>query len=185
MAVALLGVAGWVDAVGFLHFRHVFVSFMSGNTTLMAVSLGTEAWGDAGTILLLLGLFVLGVFAGTLFAAWLGRWRFPAILGIEALLLGTSLFLPVPVAAFPVVLAMGWQNASLQQVGKKKLGLTYVTGTLVALGRGLADAVRGVGAPGPGWTICSSGRRWRRAPSAARRVLHGSAFRRWLSLRSR
>jgi uncharacterized membrane protein YoaK (UPF0700 family) len=30
-ALALIGVAGAVDAIGFLHFRSFYVSFMSGN----------------------------------------------------------------------------------------------------------------------------------------------------------
>jgi uncharacterized membrane protein YoaK (UPF0700 family) len=148
LAVMLVGVAGWVDALGYLQMGHRFVSFMSGNTTQMAVDLGQGAWSEAGNLGALIGLFVLGVVAGTLVARAAGRRRLPTVLGIEAALLGAGLLLPaggdgLPAAAVPVVLAMGWQNAALPSIGKKKVGLTYVTGTLVTFGRELADAVSG------------------------------------------
>lgn len=150
LAIALLGIAGWVDAVGYLQLGHVFVSFMSGNTTQMAVSLGRGDWSEAGAVCAFITLFVGGVFCGTLVAGAAGRWHLPVILGIEAVLLTVGLLLPastseLPAAAFPVVLAMGWQNAALQRVGKKKISLTYVTGTLVGFGRELAEAVSGRG----------------------------------------
>lgn len=153
LAVVLVGIAGWVDAVGYLQLGHLFVSFMSGNTTQMAVGLGQGKWSEAGSVGALVVLFVLGVFAGTLVACAVEKRRLPIVLGVEACLLGTALLLPapaaeMPAAAFPVVLAMGWQNAALRRVGQTKVGLTYVTGTLVGLGRGLAEAVSG---PGQRW----------------------------------
>lgn len=152
-AVILLAVAGWVDGVGFLQFGHLFVSFMSGNSTQMAVSFGNADWVGAGVIATFIALFVVGVFLGTLAANALGKWHLPAVLVAEVLLLLLGLLLPatesqLPAAAFPVVLAMGWQNAALQRVGNKKISLTYVTGTLVNIGRGLAEAVSGYG---PRW----------------------------------
>ena len=42
-----------------------------------------------------------------------------------------------------LALAMGLQNSVLRQAGGAKVTLTYVTGTLVNLGHGLADAVLG------------------------------------------
>jgi uncharacterized membrane protein YoaK (UPF0700 family) len=118
----------------------------------MAVSLGRGAWSEAGAIAVLIALFTSGVFCGTLVAGAAGQWHLPAVLGIEAGLLGIALLLPapageLPAAAFPVVLAMGWQNAALQHIGHKKVSLTYVTGTLVAFGRELAEAVSGRGEP--------------------------------------
>ena len=150
LAVALVGIAGWVDAVGYLQFGHLFVSFMSGNTTHMAVSLGRADWFEAGAIGVFIALFVGGVFSGTLIAGAAGKWHLPVILGFEAALLMIGLLLAaptseIPAAAFPVVLAMGWQNAALQRVGNKKIGLTYVTGSLVGFGRELAEAVSGRG----------------------------------------
>src|SRR5688572_9284512 len=84
LAVALLGIAGWVDAVGYLQFGGVFVSFMSGNTTQMAVSLGGAAWSQAVTIGVVIALFVAGVFCGTIVAGASGKWQLPMILAIDA-----------------------------------------------------------------------------------------------------
>jgi uncharacterized membrane protein YoaK (UPF0700 family) len=150
LSVALVGIAGWVDAVGYLQLGHLFLSFMSGNTTQMAVNLGQGQWSEAGSIGALIALFVLGVFGGTLVAAAARRRPLSVVLGVEACLLGTALLLPapaaeLPAAAFPVVLAMGVQNAAIPRVARTKVGLTYVTGTLVGLGRGLAEAVSGCG----------------------------------------
>jgi len=41
-AIALSGLAGFVDSVGFLSAGGYFVSFMSGNTTRLGVSLGID-----------------------------------------------------------------------------------------------------------------------------------------------
>jgi uncharacterized membrane protein YoaK (UPF0700 family) len=40
------------------------------------------------------------------------------------------------------VFAMGLQNATMHRAGGIGIGLTYVTGTLVQIGRALADMVR-------------------------------------------
>lgn len=145
LAVALVAVAGWVDAVGFLQLGHQFISFMSGNTTQMAVGLGLGDWLEAWTLAKIVCLFVVGVYFGTLAARAAGRWRLPVVLGLEAALLVTGVLLPssggaLPAGAVPVIVAMGWQNAALEHLGKKKVSLTYVTGTLVSFGRGLAEA---------------------------------------------
>lgn len=148
----LLGVAGWVDAVGYIQLGHLFISFMSGTTTQMTVWLGRGEWAKAADAAILIGLFVLGAFFGRLVGIAGGRWQLPVVLGIEAALLGLALLLPtsgaLPAATFPAVLAMGWQNGGLQPVAAK-VSLTYVTGALVNLARDFADQL--AGRTGPGW----------------------------------
>jgi uncharacterized membrane protein YoaK (UPF0700 family) len=63
--------------------------------------------------------------------------------------LGTIVFSGATVtAALLLAAAMGLQNASVHQIGAMSVAVTYVTGTLVHLGRGLSAAIRGEGA----WT---------------------------------
>lgn len=162
LVVALVAIAGWVDAVGYLQLGHQFISFMSGNTTQMAVGLGRGHWSEAGILAAIIFLFVAGVVLGTLLAQAVGKWRLPAVLGVEAILLVMALLLPAPVgplplAALPVILAMGLQNAALEHLGKKNVSLTYVTGTLVGIGRGLAAAVGRKGEP---WGWCTDLTLW-------------------------
>ena len=71
LACALSALAGYVDGVGFLQLGGLFVSFMSGNSTRMGVSLAEGQWSGAATLLGLIALFVAGAAAGSLIV--LGR----------------------------------------------------------------------------------------------------------------
>jgi uncharacterized membrane protein YoaK (UPF0700 family) len=74
----------------------------------------------------------------------LGR---PLILTAEAVLLGAPVALALPSFAKGALMtiAMGAQNEILPPRGSPKVGLTYVTGTLVSKGERFADALRGAG----------------------------------------
>ena len=71
LACALSALAGYVDAIGFIHLGGLFVSFMSGNSTRMGVSLAEGQWWSAAEALGLIALFVIGAAAGSLIV--LGR----------------------------------------------------------------------------------------------------------------
>ncbi len=71
LACALSALAGYVDGIGFLHLGGLFVSFMSGNSTRMGVSLAQGQWWNALEALGLIALFVTGAAAGSLIV--LGR----------------------------------------------------------------------------------------------------------------
>ena len=73
LACALSALAGYVDGIGFLHLGGLFVSFMSGNSTRMGVSLAEAHWWHAAEALGLIVLFVAGAAAGSLIV--LGRRR--------------------------------------------------------------------------------------------------------------
>lgn len=62
-ATALAAIADYVDAIGFLKAGGFFVSFMSGNSTRLAVGLGTGA-PSAAFAAGLVASFVVGVMAG-------------------------------------------------------------------------------------------------------------------------
>src|SRR5260370_39218911 len=87
VSCALSALAGYVDAVGFLHLGGLFVSFMSGNSTRMGVSLAEGHWQNAAKALGLIGLFVIGAAAGSLIVLGRGAHRQSLVLLAEALLL--------------------------------------------------------------------------------------------------
>jgi len=147
--LALVALAGYVDAVGYLRFQGVFVSFMSGNTTSLGVAVASEDAGRAGELAEVLGLFVAGVVGGSVLHRWAGHWGNSLILALIAALLGLAYAAPA-VAIASLVLAMGALNASVHQVGRVKVSLTFVTGTLVRFGTGLADWLSGQ-APAQDW----------------------------------
>src|ERR1700730_17248847 len=90
LACALSALAGYVDAVGFLHLRGLFVSFMSGNSTRMGVSLAQAEWANAAKSLGLIALFVTGAAAGSLIVLGRGTHRQSWVLRAEALLLAAA-----------------------------------------------------------------------------------------------
>ena len=58
LATLLAGLAGMVDAIGYLRLGHLFVSYMSGNSTLFAIAVGQGDLAEAFWILTLIALFV-------------------------------------------------------------------------------------------------------------------------------
>ncbi|HEX5280762.1 MAG TPA: YoaK family protein [Micropepsaceae bacterium] len=148
--VFLTAVAGYVDAIGFLTLGHLFVSFMSGNSTQFAVNAVQEKWSDAMLAGTIVGLFVGGVIAGRIIAILLKRRHTTAILGLEALLLVIALvnLMTGPISTVPLTIAMGLQNAVLPRTNEGKISVTYVTGSLVHFGDRLVDALFGIGPRG-------------------------------------
>src|ERR1700682_268518 len=146
LACALSALAGYVDGIGFLHLGGLFVSFMSGNSTRMGVSLAERHWSSASEALGLVALFVIGAAAGSLIVLGRGVNRQPWVLLAEASLLAAAAlchaFGLLNVAVAAIVLAMGLENAMFQIEGGAGLGLTYVTGALVKVGQMLAAGLR-------------------------------------------
>jgi uncharacterized membrane protein YoaK (UPF0700 family) len=147
LACALSALAGYVDGIGFLHLGGLFVSFMSGNSTRLGVSLAEGQFQAAGEALGLIALFVLGAACGSLIVV--GRTRFSQcwVLLAEAVLIvlaGVCHALDLEgLAIAAIVLAMGLENAVFQIDGGSGLGLTYVTGALVKAGQLLAASLTG------------------------------------------
>lgn len=147
LAFCLSGLAGFVDALGFLSLGGFFVSFMTGNTTRLGIELAGRHAGGIVLAATILGLFVLGVVCGSL-AGHFGRRQRKAVVlafvtlvlivaaGLDTLGLGTA-------AAGVLALAMGAENAVFQRDGEVTIGLTYMTGTLVKMGQRLASALLG------------------------------------------
>ncbi len=147
LAFCLAALAGFVDAVGFLGSGGLFVSFMSGNSTRMAIGI-SEATTLALAAGALIALFVAGVFLNVVASAKItfAHRKVVAISGVAALLLGATgckwAGFDVPATGFLCV-AMGASNTIFRRDGEVSVGVTYMTGTLVKLGHRLADAALG------------------------------------------
>ncbi|MFZ4688244.1 MAG: YoaK family protein [Polymorphobacter sp.] len=148
LATGLAGLAGFVDATGFIATGGFFLSFMSGNSTRLGV--GLIASGEhAALAASLVGAFVVGVMGGTLTGRAAGRHHRPAVLllvgaalAIAAALAGGGHFLP---ALLATALAMGAENTVFEADGEVRISLTYMTGNLVKIGQRLAGVLLGRG----------------------------------------
>jgi uncharacterized membrane protein YoaK (UPF0700 family) len=155
LAGLLAGLAGTVDAIGYLHFSGLFISFMSGNSTQLAAALGQGQLAEAGTIAELIVLFVVGAAAGQVLAVVTGRSHMTWVLIGVAILLVIAAALGT--AAEPMVFAMGALNAAMRRAGSIPISLTFVTGVLVRFGQGIGDFLtRRV----TGWNWLAQGTPW-------------------------
>ncbi|MBN8808640.1 MAG: DUF1275 family protein [Sphingomonas sp.] len=148
IAVVLAALAGFVDAIVFT-ILGFFASFMSGNSTRLAVGLGSGAIGDAAIAAALVLAFVAGVIAGTVVARVAGARARGAVMGFVAVLLALSAALsevaPARIDLLLAAAAMGAMNGVLAEGGEVTVGVTYMTGSLVKLGQRLAAALMGAG----------------------------------------
>ncbi len=139
-------IAGYVDAIGFLDFDRLFISFMSGNSTRLAVGL-VERSEFAALAAAAIGLFVTGVVIGTLIARRFAARRLSVVLAAVALLLAIAGACALAgadrLAIAWMIVAMGMENTAFERDGEVSIGVTYVTGTLVKAGQHLASAIAG------------------------------------------
>ena len=152
LATTMAALAGFVDAVGFLGSGGFFVSFMSGNSTRLGVGIASQA-AAAASAGALIATFVSGVVIASLIKRRLPHGRRQAgVLVVTASALTVACLTTAIAAPFAsclvIAAAMGSINLMFEDEGEVKIGLTYMTGTLVRLGHHLADALCG----GDRWT---------------------------------
>jgi len=146
LGLLLTAAAGMIDVVGFIELGGFYTSFMSGNTTQLGAGLA-----HMGPALLLPAslviMFVTGSFLGS-FISSVGH-RSGRIGVLSVVIAGLLVTLTLHARGFSPAQAMlalataaGAQNAVLPQTGAARLGATFVTGTLFAVGQDLARAVR-------------------------------------------
>lgn len=144
MAIGLSFLAGFVDALGFMHLGGYFVAFMSGNSTQMAAGLpdGVASAVMPGSII---GLFLLGVIGGTLLEQRLPSW---VALLVLALVLGVAALLSMmrldDTAVLVTPFVMGAMNTVVRH-GQGSMAVTFMTGNLVRFGQNLVLAFQGGG----------------------------------------
>lgn len=146
LAVGLSALAGYVDALGFIHLGGFFVSFMSGNSTRLAVGL-VEGVQAAVIAAALIAFFVTGVFIGSLVGRRSENQQRAVVLVLVSIVLAVAaIFGALGLANTAVALmaiAMGAENAVFERDGEVHIGLTYMTGTLVKIGQRVAESVMG------------------------------------------
>lgn len=145
LAIGTAGLAGYVDAIGYLRLRGLFVSFMSGNTMLVSMALARGGIDGALLPAALIGAFVLGVMLGSGVGKAARSWSAPAVLVTVSLLLAGScaLLRHELLVLLLLAAAMGAVNTVFQRDGEVSVGVTYMTGTLVKLGQHASAALTG------------------------------------------
>lgn len=152
LVAALSTLSGMTDAIGFMATGD-FVSFMSGNTTRLAVEVSQGNWLATLHLIGVVITFVLGNSLGVVISRTTGRRAWPLMLCIAALLCTAALstLAPQALSLFATILAMGALNAAVEQVNGLPIGVTYVTGALSRFGRGLGGWL--TGERPPGWRV--------------------------------
>lgn len=153
-AATLSATAGFVDAVGWLTSGGLFISFMSGNVTKLGLGLA----GRLGNVALgagLIGAFVCGVVIGSITGRKAGQrqrtsvmWLVSFMIALAALGLERGLMIP---SVLILAGSMGALNTVFAENGEVKVGLTYMTGALVRMGKRIATAL--LGGDRWGWVV--------------------------------
>ncbi len=148
---ALLGfVAGWVNAVGLLDFRHQAVSYVTGSVAEVGVALASADIGMALHLALIVLAFIVGATGSGLVVrdASIGRGRnYAAALGLESVLVVAAIpLLTREIAAGQYLLsaACGLQNALASTFSGAVVRTTHLTGIATDLGVLLGHRLRGL-----------------------------------------
>ncbi|MBL9188961.1 MAG: DUF1275 domain-containing protein [Opitutaceae bacterium] len=149
-AALLAGIAGTINAVGFLSVAHQGVTHLTGTSTLFGLALGEARWREAGYFLALIAAFVAGaMFSGLLIrerSLVLGR-RYGLALIVEALLLCAAVPLLRGQSVWGDYLASaacGLQNAMVSTYSGAALRTTHVSGMFTDIGIALGAMLRGL-----------------------------------------
>jgi uncharacterized membrane protein YoaK (UPF0700 family) len=147
---ALAGIAGMVNAIGYLSYSHQAVTHLTGTTTLLGVALQNRDSALAAHLGAVLFSFFLGaVLSGFIIRRHtlkLGR-RYGVALGVEGALLALAALCmrhQLPAGAYLASLACGLQNAMASTYSGTILRTTHVTGIVTDLGSALGHALRGL-----------------------------------------
>lgn len=146
IALVLGGVAGFVDAVGYLTLHHLFTAHMTGNASKLGVALAHGQLGDALPLVLAPAFFVVGIAAGTVLVDLRSR---RLLFAVQAALVAVYMGYGSTVVhgetgpghgriAFYVLaalatVALGLQTAALTEISGSTVRTTYVSGMLTRI----------------------------------------------------
>ncbi|MGO2746962.1 YoaK family protein [Microbacterium sp.] len=150
LGVWMLGLAGFVDAIAFIVLKGNFVAFMSGNSTILGYAVATGHWSLAALSVTLIILFFIGCVVGASIARWAGSGGHRgvmvliAVLALVAAIVANTASPQMGVMLIAVI--GGLMSSALASNTDVKVGLTYVTGTVVKAAHQL---VAGIGTAHP------------------------------------
>jgi uncharacterized membrane protein YoaK (UPF0700 family) len=158
LLILLAATSGYVDALSYLGFGHVFTSNMTGNTVLLGLALGQGRVLDASRSAVALAGFLAGVAVGALVVDRGERraiWPSTVTAGfaVEALILVALAIGGAVAGAAPndallyalialSAIAMGIQSVAVRALGVSGVTTTYITGTWTTLISSLTNWLR-------------------------------------------
>lgn len=146
----LAGIAGMINAIGYLSYSHQAVTHLTGTTSLFAIAIERAEFVSA----LHLGFVVIAFLLGAVLSGFiiqrqslrLGR-RYGAALALEGLLLLSAAFCmrgQLEAGSYLASAACGLQNAMATTYSGAVLRTTHVTGIVTDIGSALGHALRGL-----------------------------------------
>lgn len=143
-------IAGLVNAIGYLGFRHESISNMTGNASLLGIALGRPDGGETLHWALAIAAFVFGTMLSGMIVQQstlkLGR-RYGVALALESFLLFAAIpFLDASssIGLYLASIAMGLQNGMVSAYSGAIIRTTHVTGIFTDLGIYLGHLLRGL-----------------------------------------
>ena len=136
--VLLAFVAGWVDAICLLQ-ANIFAGPMTGNTTVLGLSLAQARWHQATWLGLTIAAFVCASIAARWATRQLGSPRW-AILAATALMLLATLSRTMPRDMLLLAAAMALANSASLHYGRLGLNIAFITGDLAKAADATVDA---------------------------------------------
>lgn len=144
-ALLMTWIAGYLDAVGYVQLGHLYVSFMSGNSTQLGMALAEGR--PVALILAIIASFVLGSALGTLLAETSTKFALVAVFVGEIVVFLVAIGLVLSghgrIGLALVAVAMGMQNTQHQAIAGADVGKGFITGALFAFGASLVHCLQG------------------------------------------
>lgn len=132
-AALLCLIAGYVDAIGYLDYAHVFAANMTGNTVLLAISAAQGEWPRVVTYALTLAAFLAGALAAEGFKRARVRPALPLLLSGVPLIAVYALDLQDNWALATLALGMGLQGGAVARFADVNVQTVVITGTMLKL----------------------------------------------------
>jgi uncharacterized membrane protein YoaK (UPF0700 family) len=136
---AVVALAGAVDALILMHAHDLLAVYMTGNTSQLGDALARGLWSRAAPLFSIIVAFFLATTA----AAWIGSrsrsWRSSVILALCTCGLAVASRLAGVEYSLATICLIAASMGALNQVRGDQSGVTFITGTLVSVGRQVAS----------------------------------------------